>query len=471
MILALGFDAFVQNLVTYSMGNRSQHDGSVVGNATVYNYAAADGTLHRRMKANIQAALFDYDTSYRRAEYLCKGTACIWEAYPTLSVCSRCADLRPLVTKNCSTEGFQANANGTASCLYSLPDAITTGPEGEKLSIGGLNVSLSPRLMAMETNNPPIVFTNYTDTLVTIHSISTFDTFLVNDTTPYMASECVLIPCVQSLTTRVNASEPQDDGDLTLSTFYDEQTLEVWDQYTRDPSLQEGAWLAPPANPERGITPGHAFNLGFSAYGAIGQYLGNLFSGHVFAVGDQTQGVGHGLEESSELGATAMEAIYGRDWVRCDPTWDPEGFGGRNMIDHNVCAIENVAMAMTKSIRDTVLNDFYFAGSAEQRSRLAQATTYYPVTVVNVTWGWIALPVLIWFLSALMFSGTVWKTRRAGIRTWRTNTLATVFLGLGHEDKEKVKDHGLTENGLLKQAKDLRLRLHVTDHEAKMVGS
>jgi hypothetical protein len=51
---------------------------------------------------------------------------------------------------------------------------------------------------------------------------------------------------------------------------------------------------------------------------------------------------------------------------------------------------------------------------------------YMPVTCY-----WIALPVLLWVLAGFVFSGTVRKTRKAGIRTWRTNTLAPFFLGKG----------------------------------------
>jgi hypothetical protein len=75
----------------------------------------------------------------------------------------------------------------------------------------------------------------------------------------------------------------------------------------------------------------------------------------------------------------------------------------------------------------------------------------------------------LWLLSTTTLIGTAWKTRRTRVKTWRGNPLALVFLGLGRKELEEVKQHGLTEDGLVKKAEALKVQLRFTDRQAELV--
>ena len=68
-----------------------------------------------------------------------------------------------------------------------------------------------------------------------------------------------------------------------------------------------------------------------------------------------------------------------------------------------------------------------------------------------------------------MLIGTAWKTRRSGVKTWRGSPLALVFLGVGSQKLETVKEYGWTEEGLVKKADALRVQLRVEDTQAHLV--
>jgi hypothetical protein len=93
-------------------------------------------------------------------------------------------------------------------------------------------------------------------------------------------------------------------------------------------------------------------------------------------------------------------------------------------------------------------------------------------TYIAVTWYWLALTIVLWILAVIMFVGTVWKTRKAGVRSWRTSTLAPLFLGLGigEEQKHKVAHLPITADGLQKKAEEIKVQLHLTGQDAKLVG-
>jgi hypothetical protein len=93
-----------------------------------------------------------------------------------------------------------------------------------------------------------------------------------------------------------------------------------------------------------------------------------------------------------------------------------------------------------------------------------KGTTIAPITQVNVTWAWIILPVIIWFCSVAMVIGTAVKSKRAKVHLWRTNPLAMVFLTLGRDERQEVSQHGgLSEQGLIQRAENIRVRLTTSD--------
>ena len=101
----------------------------------------------------------------------------------------------------------------------------------------------------------------------------------------------------------------------------------------------------------------------------------------------------------------------------------PEEVGAHWVAGGNgdvACAAKNVAKAMS--------NGFRSATWSGREYLVINGNTTYATSWVRVTWFWLFVPVLLWLLSLTILIGTALKTRRAGVRTWRTNPLPMVFL-------------------------------------------
>jgi hypothetical protein len=92
-----------------------------------------------------------------------------------------------------------------------------------------------------------------------------------------------------------------------------------------------------------------------------------------------------------------IQAIYNGNYADCET---PD--------NGKICAMQNLALAMTKAIRNE-------AWSNHSASALAPGKVFLSKTYVHVTWYWIALPLFMWVLAVVMVLGTVYKTHRAGL--------------------------------------------------------
>ncbi|KAK5012648.1 hypothetical protein LTR39_004042, partial [Cryomyces antarcticus] len=317
MMLALGFDAFVQNLVTYYVAYEpnSGVGAYIGGTVTVYSavgaWNSAVNSVDRRMKADVMASLLDVDASTKQPSYYCDTGNCTWTQYATLSVCSHCADLTPQLVKNCTfgETGPYLAADG-GSCSYTLPSG---------LSIGGDGPYISHVVSIMNTSMEPVVYTNYTaeQRLGLVQSISAFDAIFVNDTSPVVASECVLVPCVQSLNTTVRTVDPLYSLGSSDTVNYTEMVLEVWEGFNTDETTS-ALVLEPPASDLHGITRGQIFNLTAASTRAIQSYISFTLDALVRCNGPDYYRYESGSTAAGASSAPdASEAIYNRALSNC----------------------------------------------------------------------------------------------------------------------------------------------------------
>jgi hypothetical protein len=116
-------------------------------------------------------------------------------------------------------------------------------------------------------------------------------------------------------------------------------------------------------------------------------------------------------------------------------------------------------------------NGFRSAAWSGRELLVINGYTQYATSWVRVTWFWLFVPVLLWLLSLTILIGTAIKTRRAGVRTWRTNPLPMVFLEMSDEQRRQVEDHDMTEQGLAQKAKALKVKLHLDNNQVRLVKS
>ena len=399
------------------------------------------------MKANIWAAIYATDPygSWDIPSYFCSTGNCTWEGYSSLGVCSRCSDLTSKLTKNCVPRPG-IDPPGVTGCDVSLPNGFNLGGvEGSRYN-----------LMAMNTSFQPLVYTNYTTPIAVVQSITAYDTFFVNSTTPINASECALVPCVLKYAKSTTDSSPVLKGVGYNGVFYLEYVDTIWDSYNFDSSQQSplnGPTINVPLNTSRNDPTNFSMDQG--TYLGLKYYTNALLNGFVrgnvttenlsFLSDNRTQNVTASPQD-------AMQAIY-RPCSSTDVFNNP-------VSDWAACAMTLLAGGMTKIIRDN---------SFDLTTNSAIGDTYVGQPVVTVSWVWIIPAVGLWLLSAITLMGTAWKTRRTRVKTWRGNPLALVFLSLGRKELEEVKQHGLTEDGLVKKAEALKVQLRFTDRQAELV--
>jgi hypothetical protein len=105
MILALGFDPFIQNLVHYNtVYNPDFERNSSLTTANEFDFSGAFGQLGSDAKGRIQSGIYSVSDSLRVPSYACDTGNCTWLGYNTLAVGVHCADLTSELIQTCSND-------------------------------------------------------------------------------------------------------------------------------------------------------------------------------------------------------------------------------------------------------------------------------------------------------------------------------------------------------------------------------
>ncbi|OCK75944.1 hypothetical protein K432DRAFT_158069 [Lepidopterella palustris CBS 459.81] len=398
------------------------------------------------MKSNIWAALYAVDpyANFATPSYFCSTGNCTWFEYSTLGVCARCSSLTSKLAKTC-TPATGIDPPGVTGCDVSLPNGFSLG--GDEKS--------RYNLMAMNTSFPPLVYTNYTSPIAIVQSITAYGTYFVNASTPINASECALVPCVLDYSVGISSQSQNNTAIGFNGESFFEDLDRVLDNYIFDgPQLSatNGPVINVPENDSRnGITH---YNISGDAYLALKHYTEAVLTGFVRSPGNETLSFmsDNRTQNVPASSADAMQAIYQPCSTR-DLYSNP-------VSDWNMCSINLLAQGMTKIIRD---KDWNLTADS------VIGITIVPLPKIEVGWLWIIPIIGLWLLALIVFIGTCVKTRRSRVKTWRGDPLALVFLGLGNEELERVKEHGLTEEGLSKKAEVLQVQLQFNDKQARLI--
>ena len=322
------------------------------------------------------------------------------------------------------------------------------------------------------TGVQPLVYANYTNPIARMWSIfadsSDVDQYTTGITlkTRMYATECILVPCVQVYSSTL--------GGNGVTTSFKERMVAEYDAYkhngsseadftlTGDPVNSTGYWLAP-SNDKIG---NGTYHMPVASQIQLTNFLANTITGMAGSEGY--------LNSAANSGSLFMQFVFTADPAK---TCNKALHSGNWESLRFQCAIENIARAITVKIRNIASTSIFGPNGSpkdgfETSPLSALGTTMVSKTYISVTWYWLILPIVLWILAVIMFVGTVWKTRKAGVRTWRTSTLAPLFLGLGigDEQKQKVENLPITADGLQKKAEEIKVRLHLTEQDAKFVG-
>lgn len=440
MILSLGFDPFIQNLITYPLRQVEVTTAGTahVTNATNYSpntfSVHADQELDVSMKANIYASLFNAASGWNIPRYSCPSGNCTFDPYASLGVCAQCTDLTDKLERNC--DNFN-NVNQSTWCDAWLPNNFTLKrDDNPKYNLDVMRIG-TPELAYVED------YQNLLRPIAIVDAITAFGSHLVNKSTPLVASECALTPCVRIYNSTVTNGRYTEKliGDPFIGYIVDPETEDSIVPLDVDHDL--GIWA-------------ENYTIPYNTNHGMAFYVTDLLNGNVGTQGDtdyeyESSSAGQGQATDTPT-ADIMQAIFLGNYSGCAT---PE--------NGNICAMENLAEGMTKAIRD-------YAGT--QNSLLTEGHVFVPMTFVQANWVWICLPVLIWVLGLVLLVGTAIKTRKAGLWAWGLNPLAVIFLGFDAKARQQMNDdHGMSEKGLQRKADDLKVRLRVNHREAVMEGA
>ena len=423
------------------------------------------------MKSSLYSSIFDTSASWVTPDNYCGTGNCTWPNMASLAVCERCVDFDPYGYDLTLTQmNMTCNPDG---CVASLPDGFSLG--------GPLNNSRN--VMAMTTTDQPIVLTNFTNALGYIQSIFAVDPSAVDrfssNITAYVPSnnsniyahECALYACVQV----INTTATTFSGSNTKN--YNPISELILKEYT-DSTIDESGNMVFAPIPEEDIK---AMNISYgnstfimpaASANLLGTMIARIFQGYVTTDSNSTNfqydrdGTNNTDDSNS---ADYIQSIFtnsAHENMNSGLCYGPQGgdshfvAGGHGDVS---CTVKNVAKAMS--------NGFRSAAWSGRELLVLNGYTQYATSWVRVTWFWLFVPVLLWLLSLTILIGTAVKTRRAGVRTWRTNPLPMVFLEMSDEQRRQVEDHDMTEQGLAQKAKALKVKLHLDNNQVRLVKS
>lgn len=316
-------------------------------------------------------------------------------------------------------------------------------------------------LMATKVINPEdaVVYTNASSDKPLVSLLSTVVQALRIDVDPYnatsgglrfdnktkiFAQECVIMPCVRAMRAFVRQGA------------YSERVL---DTYMKLDDSDTGV-IRPPWGPDKGIQPGDDNTFGVSSDVLIGmledQYPERILTGNVTA-----DDGGTGLLFTSDQ----LQNIYFANVSALETC--PFTSPGRK--DPFSCAINAVADAYTRTIR----NAGYVANGTASLEGLAVGETLVTRTFIRVEWPWITLHVVVWLLTAVGWTGTVWRTKSLGIPFWRSNPMAIVYM---YSAAQQLARGSTAESGsalgmdMETEGDDVLMRLRNEDGHVRLVS-
>lgn len=428
--------AYLANVSTYTAvgpligGDRrsTMHMNRSGANVTIVN------DVNLGLKANVYNAILNPESSqfWAQPQYVCNTGNCTWKPVASIGICPFCSDISTDLSMSCKSTALPGTDESYRNCTVSLTNGFATwfvddGLNGYPMIIGNSHEN---------DNVSPLVYKNHTFPL--IQSIKA----LYNDTnqnlgieltneTHFIATECSLAPCVRSVQVSV------------IRSIYNESTPIYWlelENSTADSNSRMPVTMNPPWDSDLGVQEGQSFGIDFYALDALNLHITTLFSGKVHVGSDALF-----LDASM---ADILQAIFYGDFADCDNPSDKVG-----------CAVNNVAKAMSKSFWDTPYMNYGIQGA-----HMAIGETFVSLTFVRIQWGWLAFPVAIWVLSVITLLGTVWKTRRAQVQTWRNSLLPLVLLHFD-EDHGATRSYDISNAGLSTRAKEFHVKLHVPEDD------
>ncbi|OQE35333.1 hypothetical protein PENCOP_c013G02115 [Penicillium coprophilum] len=418
VLLAIAFDPFVQNLIHYYPKLIVDPTGTaIVSSNSVYDalgppLSVSAYYLDPAMKANIYNSLFNSDSSkpWNIPRYTCSSGNCTWDPIATLEMRASCTNITDRLKTKCDNilEG-QRLSSSTQICSVYLKDnnGNVSAYVQEPGTLWGAPVAIGSVKPLIYTNSiiPPIQLVA-PDNLLPVEELWTLDSKIQPQ---WQAIECAIDPIVHSFRPTVRRG------------VYQEETLGISKNGSFESFyLGSNYHMHSPWGQKMGVEKDRDFLIYKRTLTAIRYFFQDFFAGRAHLDPYGFAFIPHTVQYQY-ASADLIQLLTLSNITGCA--------GGTAKQMH--CAMDNVAEAMSKTIRDTP----YSSSFANTTGQAMISTTY-----VSIHWQWIVLPVLVWLLGLVTLLGTIWKTRKAMIPTWKNGLMPLLSVYKNDRDEKLQSD-------------------------------
>lgn len=307
----------------------------------------------------------------------CTTGNCTWADLTTLGVCSSCSDITSQVTVVCPSNSSRI------TCYYYLPSgAILQGAMYEAGATGDYFPTRWNSTASALRNGSDIGGKAGLASFEAVQLLADFDYDTFNMTS--VIGVPTAWQCEFHLCTRTLESVNMTNGDITV--YEKEQVSLVTLNETQTLNVSSGFAFIQAFGPDTTTATDDAYWLNDADWSNLGDYLVDLFT------------CGWGL---SGFGASTAEYVpnFGQWFADADMT----------------NTTSDIASAMTEIMRTS------------RNGTLTDGLVYRTRAYIHVTWGWLALPIIMSVLSMLLVIAMIIRSSRSGLPAWKESNLALLY--------------------------------------------
>ncbi|KAJ4293706.1 hypothetical protein N0V90_008990 [Kalmusia sp. IMI 367209] len=458
-LFALAMDPFFQQLVGFPEKWRIQPMKGSIARATTYTTYVA-GTysiendavleLDQAMSATAYHYFFDNgtgsvtsskDDGIRPAIPLaCPNSNCTWSEYESLGVCNSCEDVTDRLEFRCRVsilDWIQSPVaipdlsnwdypNGTACGWYLIADnpILMTGYTTDPFTnhTGEVLVSRSQPLYDLFTRAPlPGYATKLDDTRNPISHfvvVSGENAVQVQRNATPIAHECRLSWCIKTLQSTVSGGSYTED--VTATVFNKTLGPDPWTATT----LFDG-------NTSVGINLVYNENLTILGNSGYEYHVTNWTHSNILTIFDDIFPSTYTVTNTTDM----AQAVLRFEQYRTSGYRSRVELYNPFLYDNITAHLDNLATDFTNIVR-----------SGKDSIEMVQGPAFDLVSVVEVRWEWLSLPLGLLLLTFIFLVATIIRSSmEQDVGVWKTSAIATLLYGLPDDVRKRVtsvKDNG-----------------------------
>lgn len=435
LLLSLLWAPLIQNALRFESQNVAVvADQAFVTRSVKYNAQGAlfSGFHHLdpMLKLNMHGAIASsFNPDVNKPTYTCSTGNCTWDPITTFAYHPSCVDISQHLTTSCAIS-TEKGSNIPRHCNTTL-----SGRDYVHIEYRPELISTVMRIYPIDPAQAFIYNTTKVPMWQVVRHISpTFDQPLTASN--YTATECSLTPAVLSLRPKV-----------TLG-VYEEELLDIWMEE------QKVDWydyqLSPPWGHDKGIyNSNETFGLSEAVamdWGVVSRFPNLTTNGTV------------------TMGPNGNRILFDNDLLMYInySNYSAPSCGSPNR-DSFACALQDVASAITKTMRNSV---FLVNGSAAaiESGSFAAGTTFQSMIFFRIEWYWLVIPGAVWILALATWLLAFLQTGATNVPLWKADPIPLLFLLRGQKQKGDCSASGpwLLDSKLTSYqalAKNMKVRL------------